>query len=186
MAKSNENNNANIDNANLNSCFYKLYNKLLVEYSAKITHNTADSENIVQDVFLKIFTENTIFNNQQHALNSLKLIVKHRSFDLIKLNNNNVEIDENRNYRTITDNYNHKHEQADENKIRQRKFELSTIVSKLNMIEQKIYFYRVIEKISYKKLKNMLNKLYNKKYTANSLNCSFRRLMKCIKNQLKR
>lgn len=77
--------------------FVKKYADLVYRVAYTMLKNEADAEDIFQDVFMKLCTENTKFKSEEHKKAWIIRVTKNRCLDFLKssANKNKEELDEN-------------------------------------------------------------------------------------------
>ena len=76
--------------------FVKKYAELVYRVAYTMLKNTADAEDIFQDVFMKLCTDDTKFNSEDHKKAWIIRVTKNKCLDFLKSSTNtkNVELDE--------------------------------------------------------------------------------------------
>lgn len=126
---------------------YKNYKNLVYGISFSILKNKEDSEDIVQNVFSKIFNlENEKLPNENEAT-WLYSITKNETLNFLRKKKQEVNLDEI---------YYISEEESDLNKIIE-KDEYNKMISKLNEKEQEIISLKILSNLSFKDISKILN-----------------------------
>lgn len=126
---------------------YKNYKNLVYGISFSILKNKEDSEDIVQNVFSKIFNlENEKLPNENEAT-WLYSITKNETLNFLRKKKQEVNLDEI---------YYISEEESDLNKIIE-KDEYNKMISKLNEKEQEIISLKILANLSFKDISKILN-----------------------------
>ena len=130
-------------------CYYNIYrkyNKLVKRIAFSIIKNEHDSEDIVQNVFIKIYNiKNSIPSQNEYSW--LYSITKNTTIDYLRKQKNTINIDDLYNLQT-------KNNEIDD-LIEYEKYE--KIISRLSLEEQEIVSLKILSNLTFKEIGILLN-----------------------------
>lgn len=128
--------------------FYNNYNKLVYKIAFTILKNKADSEDIVQVVFSKIYSLPKDKLPTKHILSWIYSVTKNESISLLRKKKNNISLEE---VYDIPD-------ENDEINNSINKIEFKKIISRLDETEKEIISLKVISGLTFDEISKLLNK----------------------------